>query len=190
MDTKDPLCLEIVNSDWHDYRGTGKDEDRLLKPSWLVQLLAQRNIVVDNPPDPETIATFQSLRTLMQSIIQTYLQQQVPGEQAIAALNTYLDAAPLKLHLVGADGSYQLQQVALQNDWAWVLGEVAASFAHLLAHHDPSRLKQCENPACRWVYYDESGNQSRRWCEESCANLMRVRRFRARQQESLAKPFS
>ncbi|TMC65135.1 MAG: CGNR zinc finger domain-containing protein [Chloroflexota bacterium] len=42
----------------------------------------------------------------------------------------------------------------------------------------------CENPDCRWVYYDESANQNRRWCEDSCANLMRVRRFRARHQGS------
>ena len=184
MDTKDPLCLEIVNSDWHDYRGTGKDEDRLLKPGWLVQLLAQWNIGVSSPPDRETIAAFQALRSLMQGMIQIYIQQQIPSEQAIAALNSYLDAAPLKLHLLQEGTGYQLQEVALYNDWAWALGEVVASFAQLLAHRDPSRLKQCENPDCRWVYYDASGNSSRRWCDDACSNLMRVRRFRARHQES------
>ena len=184
MDTKDPLCLEIVNSDWHDYRGSGKDEDRLLKPGWLMQLLAQWNIGVNSPPNAETIAAFQSLRSLMQSIIQAYMQQQVPTKKDIAALNTYLDAAPLKLQLLQEGMRYQLQEVSLYNDWAWVLGEVAASFAQLLAHRDPLRLKQCENPDCRWVYYDESGNQSRRWCDDACSNLMRVRRFRARRQES------
>lgn len=184
MDKKDQLCLEIVNSDWHDYRGTGIHEDRLLKPDWLAQLLAQWNIVAGSLPDTETIAAFQALRSLMQSMIQAYIQQQIPREEDIAALNTYLDAAPLKFHLLQEGTSYQLQEVALYNDWAWVLGEVATSFAHLLAHHDPSRLKQCENPDCRWFYYDESGNQTRRWCDESCANLMRVRRFRARQQEN------
>jgi predicted RNA-binding Zn ribbon-like protein len=69
--------------------------------------------------------------------------------------------------------------VPLRNDWQWVLGEVATSFAILLTQHDPSRIKQCENPDCRWIYYDESANQTRRWCEDTCANLMRVRKYRA-----------
>ena len=184
MDTQNALCLDLVNSDWHDYRGTGKDEDRLLKHGWLEQLLVRWGLGVAGAPDEDTIAAFQSLRSLMQHIVQAFLRKQAPTEQDIAALNTYLDAAPSKLHLVRAEGSYQLQQLPLQNDWHRVLGEVAASFANLLAHYDPSRLKQCENPDCRWVYYDESGNQRRRWCEESCANLMRVRRFRARQRAS------
>ena len=174
------LCLDVLNSDWHDYRGTGKDEDRLLKPGWLEQLLARWGLPIASPPDANTIAALQSLRSLMQHIVQTFLQKQAPSVQDIAALNTYLDAAPSKLHLVRAGEHYQLQQVPLNNDWHWVLGEVARSFATLLVHHDASRIKQCENPDCRWIYYDESWNQSRRWCEEPCANLMRVRRFRAR----------
>ncbi|MDQ6660902.1 MAG: CGNR zinc finger domain-containing protein [Chloroflexota bacterium] len=179
----DALCLDILNSDWHDYRGTGKDEDRLLKPGWLEQLVARWDLSVAHPPDANIIAALQKLRFLMQRMVQTFLQEKVPSEKDIAALNTYLDAAPSRKHLVREDEHYHLQQVPLNNDWQWVMGEVAASFATLLAHHDTSRIKQCENPNCRWVYYDESWNQSRRWCEEPCANLMRVRRFRARSRE-------
>jgi predicted RNA-binding Zn ribbon-like protein len=178
------LCLDVLNSDWHDYRGTGKHEDRLLKPGWLQQLVARRGLRVASPPDANAIAALQSLRALMQHMVQAFLQQQAPSEQDIAMLNSYLDTAPFKLHLVRIGEHYQTRQLPLNNDWHWVLGEVAASFAALLAHHDPSRIKQCENPDCRWVYYDESANQNRRWCEDSCANLMRVRRFRARRQGS------
>ena len=179
------LCLDVLNSDWHDYRGTGKNEDLLLKPGWVEQLVARWGLPVVGSPDSNSVAALQSLRSLMQHMVQTYLQQQAPSEQEIAALNTYLDASPSKLHLVRTGEHYQLHQVPVNNDWHWVLREVAVSFVALVIQHDPSRIKGCENPDCRWVYYDESPYQSRRWCEDSCANLMRVRRYRARHRDSI-----
>ena len=88
------------------------------------------------------------------------------------------------MRLVKEDERYRLQQVPLNNDWSWVLREVALSFATLLTQHDPARIKHCDNPDCRWVYYDESPYHNRRWCEDTCANLMRVRQFRARHRKS------
>ena len=176
------LCLDVLHSDWHDWRGTGRDEDRLLKPGWVEQLVGHWGLTVVDPPDAHAIAALQSLRSLMQHIVHTFLQQQTLSEQAIAGLNTYLDAAPYKMHLLKEGECYQLQQVPPTNDWDHVLGEVVLSFVKLLVR-DPSCLKECENPHCRWIYYDESPNQTRRWCENPCANLMRVRRFRARQRE-------
>lgn len=101
-------------------------------------------------------------------------------ESDIATLNGYFERAPSHLHLAGEPLRYVLEQVPYRKDWDWVLSRIAASFAMLLAEGDPTRIKQCENPACRWIYYDQSGNKSRRWCEETCANIMRVRRFRER----------
>ncbi|MEW6242773.1 MAG: CGNR zinc finger domain-containing protein [Bacillota bacterium] len=76
---------------------------------------------------------------------------------------------------------YQLEMLPAYRNWGWVMAEIALSFARLLLN-DYTRVKMCANPACRWVFYDESGNRTRRWCEERyCGNLMKVRRFRARQ---------
>ena len=178
----DMLCLDVLHSDWHDYRGTAKDEDRLLSTEWWKQLIARWNFSVEGLPDASTIATFHELRALMQRVVQALLQEHVSTEQDITLLNSYLDRAPSKLELITSRKNFELQQVSLTGGWEYVLGEVAISFATLLAQYDSSRIKQCENPDCRWIYYDESANQTRRWCEDSCANLMRVRRFRTRQQ--------
>jgi predicted RNA-binding Zn ribbon-like protein len=44
------------------------------------------------------------------------------------------------------------------------------------------RLKGCANDTCRWVYYDQSKNRSRRWCDtETCGNVMNARAYRERQ---------
>ncbi len=184
----DALCLDIVNSDWHDYRHSGKREDRLLNPAWLEQLVAQWGLSVAIPPGTDTIAAFQSLRSFIQRMLQTTSQNGLLSEQDMAELNTYLNAAPSHMLLTREDERYHLQQIPLSNDWSWVLREVALSFAILLTQHDPARIKQCENPDCRWVYYDESPSHNRRWCEDTCANLMRVRQFRVRHCKGSPRP--
>jgi len=180
----DALYLDILHSDWHDYRGSGLDEDRLLKPGWLEHVLTRWGLDVGNLLNESNIAEMQVLRALMQRVVQSFLSEQEPEEKDLAALNTYLDAAPSRLQLINDYKKYQLQQVPLHNDWLWVLGQVAISFAELLTQRDTARIKQCENPDCRWIYYDESANQTRRWCEDSCANLMRVRKHRTKHQSS------
>lgn len=180
----DALCLDILNSDWHDYRHAGKGEDRLLRTGWVEQLVAQWGLAVSASPDAETISALQSLRSLMQRMVQTLLQNEPLAEQDMAELNSYLNAAPSQMLLLREDERYQLQQVPLNHDWRWMLREVALSFATLLTQHDATRVKLCENPDCRWVYYDESPYHNRRWCEDTCANLMRVRQFRARQRKN------
>lgn len=88
------LCLDVLHSDWHDYRGIGKDEDRLLKPGWVEQLVARWGLPVVGSPDANSIVALQTLRSLMQRMVQAFLQHHAPAGHDIAALNTYLDAAP------------------------------------------------------------------------------------------------
>jgi len=181
----DALCLDVLHSDWHDWRGMEKDEDRLLKPGWLEQLVAKQGLFVTEAPDVDIFASFKALRALMQRIVEALLQKQEPKQQDLEELNVYLDAFPSRWHLVQDGVQYQLQLLSVNAGWESVVGEVALSFARLL-ESDRWRIKQCKNPDCRWIFYDESANQSRRWCEEACANLMRVRRFRARHQGSVS----
>ncbi len=64
---------------------------------------------------------------------------------------------------------------------AGVMGEIATSFAGLLATGDPTRIKVCANPDCGWVIYDQSRSRTRRWCDSTgCGNLLKVRQFRQR----------
>jgi predicted RNA-binding Zn ribbon-like protein len=51
----------------------------------------------------------------------------------------------------------------------------------LLAHEDPTRLRQCRDDACGWLFLDRSRNGSRRWCSSAdCGNRSRARRHRSR----------
>lgn len=177
----------LVNTDWHDYRGNGPDEDRLLrllKPGWNLLLREWWDIDEKEQPSPEVIVQLQELRAVLQRIIGTIMDGDQPDEQQLVELNAYLRPALSHLLLTRNEEGFQLQRVNARSHWSWLLGKITASFATLLAEHDIRRIKQCSNPDCRWIYYDESNSKSRRWCDDDCANIMRVRRFRVRHQHA------
>ena len=86
-------------------------------------------------------------------------------------------------------------QMLVQNGnaftWAWRSDtpelhrpafEVALAAADMMAHDDLSRVKECPAPdGCRWLFFDESKNRSRRWCSMAhCGATAKARRFSAR----------
>jgi predicted RNA-binding Zn ribbon-like protein len=49
------------------------------------------------------------------------------------------------------------------------------------------RLKLCENPECRWAFYDNSRNRSGSWCRMGlCGNRLKNRAYRERHRSEIA----
>ena len=63
---------------------------------------------------------------------------------------------------------------------AW---EIALASAALLTDEERcARIRICGNPACDWMFLDDSRTGRRRWCRMNvCGNEAKVRRFRERQ---------
>jgi predicted RNA-binding Zn ribbon-like protein len=180
----DTICLDFINSQFRDFRGRWVRDD-LQQPDWLEQFLFRWGLQVDHPPDAATLTTLVALRTLLCSMIEALVEGQITDHDQ-AALNAVLLKMPLSRRLMKGPKGYQLEMVPLQKNWDWVQAEIAASFAHLLADHDPRRLKICANTNCRWVFYDESKSRTRLYCTpDKCANLLKARRFRARHKNNL-----
>lgn len=174
----DDLWFEIVNSNWRGYSQRNLQQDHLLESHWIEQVLHENNIQIELPLSVEAIEAIQSLRTTMQNMVEFFSTGSSPSEEDIATLNAYLAMTPTIIQLKFKDTQYLLKQVPLQSDWHWFLREVAASFVTFITSHNPTWIKRCGNPNCRWTYYDESHQKNRRWCNDRCANLMRVRLFR------------
>ncbi|MDQ7793019.1 MAG: CGNR zinc finger domain-containing protein [bacterium] len=172
-------ALELANSASTDYRGTARNEDRLLSEEWLDSFLARWGFGAAHPPGPATAADLASLRSLLRHLAEKVVAGSPLPRDRLAELNHVLEGGPARRRVVQTGGSFDLVWQPSHHDWNWVLAEIAASFAELLTR-DPRRLKLCANPDCRWVFYDSSKNRSRRWCENTCASLVKVRRFRAR----------
>ncbi len=180
----DSICIDFINSEFRDFRGRWVRDD-LLQPGWLEQFLVKWGLQVDRSPDAATLTTLVSLRALLRSMIESLVEGQIADHDQ-AALNVILLKMPLNRRLVKDTGGYRLEMAPLKRDWEWVQAEVAASFAHLLVHQNPKRLKICANAYCRGVFYDESRSLTKLYCTpEKCANLMKARRSRARHKNDL-----
>lgn len=174
--------LELLNSDWHDYRGSGRTEDRLEDPKWLARFLARWRLEIREKPDHAAREALRALRARLRRMAEDLDAGRQLSDEDLAGLNAVLEKAPSVRRLAwDGEGRYAIELAPLEKDWNWVLAELAASFVDLVTQHDPRRVKVCENPDCRWVFYDESRSRSRRWCDASgCGNLLKVRRFRER----------
>lgn len=178
------LCVDFLNSDWRDWRGSGRRENRLEKAEWMEAFLHKWNLTAPQPAPQSELASLLSLRHLLRQMVEAVVEGKAISVKDLDALNQVLALSPSHLRLSLAEQDYRLEQVSASGGWDNVMGRIAESFADLLVHQDRRRLKICDNRDCQWVFFDESRNRVRRWCDDkACGNLMKVRRFRERQKE-------
>jgi predicted RNA-binding Zn ribbon-like protein len=77
--------------------------------------------------------------------------------------------------------------------WRWsvraspieaALGPIALAAVTLFTEGDFHRIRECGGHACGWLFYDQSKNNRRQWCEmEVCGNRAKQRRLAARRRE-------
>jgi predicted RNA-binding Zn ribbon-like protein len=177
----EPLWADLINSDWRDYRGTGKREDRLENDGWLGPFVARAGWRDERLPSADERQALRRLRALLRRIVDAVRTAGAVPEGDLRALNRVLAGSPVVRRLDQAGENRAVVLVAAGRGVGRVMGEVAASFAAMLAEGEAERLKICANPDCGWVIYDESRNRSRRWCDvKECGNLIKVRRHRRR----------
>ena len=182
----DALYLDFVNSEFRDFRGRWV-RDELEQLDWVEAFLLKWGLQVESPLDTTTRARLVALRTLLSRVIETLTKEEQISEQSREALNTVLLKVPLHRHIRKDTHGYYMEMVPVKRDWEWVQAEIVASFMHMLTSYDVQRLKICANPHCRWVFYDESKSRTKQYCtSDKCANLMKVRRFRAHHTASLS----
>jgi predicted RNA-binding Zn ribbon-like protein len=185
----DSAWLDLVNSDCLDYLGRRGREDRLENPVWLKRFLARWKLSRAERSRPETRKALRELRDLIRGIVDRILAGRSISRKQWDSLNSVLAGAPCYRHLEVGDAGHQMRLLPASAGIKGVLAGIAASFAHVFTHGDPSRIKLCQNPDCLWVVYDESKNRSRRWCEGAtgCGNLIKVRRHRARKKKAAGR---
>ena len=176
--------LELLNSDWHDYRGSGRREDRLDDPRWLEGYLGRWVSKPDRLDRGTARHALRDLREAMRAIVDPLVCQRKARADDLARLNALFETVPYVRRVEAAGGKLALVEVPVGGPLEIALASIARSFAATLAEADISRLKICQNKDCLWVFLDGSRNKSRRWCETTCGNLMKVRRFRQRRKRA------
>lgn len=177
----DPLWAELINSDWRDYRGSGRHEDRLDNSVWLNGFLERAGCGDQPLPGKAGRDRLRALRVLLVRMTNALRAGERMADADLAALQRALAAAPLVPRLNQADEGFTLDLPPSGRGIDRLIATIAMSFGRLLADGEPRRIKVCANPDCGWVIYDESPNRTRRWCDPAgCGNLVNVRRFRSR----------
>ena len=60
----------------------------------------------------------------------------------------------------------------------WLLNPIIWSAVELFIYENLKKVKICNESRCSWLFWDNSRNQSRRWCSmEVCGNRTKARRF-------------
>jgi predicted RNA-binding Zn ribbon-like protein len=179
---KNDLWLDLLNSDWHDFKGGGRHEDRLDSDAWLERFLLPWSGMLGHIPLPMVRGQLKDLRSLLRRMAEGFAARKSLRRADLERLNGVLGSSPEVRKISRSGRSYLLHYEKKCSGLPPMLAEIASSFADILAHGEPGRIKICRNPDCLWIFYDTSKNRSRKWCENAtgCGNLMKVRLFRAR----------
>jgi predicted RNA-binding Zn ribbon-like protein len=184
----EPLWAELINSDWHDHLGTGAREDRIGNDAWLAGFLERAGWTGRRLPRDEDRESLRKMRRFLARVVERMRHGRKMSKADFAKLNRFLAAAPVVRRLHVGDAGAKISLSASVTGIPAVLGEVAGSFAEMLATGDPTRIKICANGDCGWVIYDNSRNRTRRWCDKTeCGNLIKVRQHRQRKRAEAAR---
>jgi predicted RNA-binding Zn ribbon-like protein len=164
----------------------GGSPDLLDDAGWLDGFLAQWGYTAAGRPSASERAKLVELRAVLRRLAETIAGGESPGSADLAALDGVLAGASLRRGL--EPDRLDLRLAPLRPDWRWVRSELGASFVELVAGGEPDRLKVCDNPDCRFAFYDVSKNRSRRWCAQAtCGNRHKVQQFRERERARLRR---
>lgn len=154
-------------------------EDTILTPSGLNEWLVAHDLA--DPDDQfglDDVASATELREALRDLIGSKDRVWISAEVG-EVLNRIGGGAPLRVAFASS-GEVRLSPafgLPLQRAFAAIMAAVYQS----VVDGSWQRLKLCQNPRCRWVFYDRSRNRSGRWCTMAiCGNRAKTSRFRMR----------
>lgn len=175
----DFLCIDYVNSSW--YITHKLFADPLMDYEWLRSLADEWNIKSLPAPTEAELVSLMEMRSLFDQLLGKIIRGEKLEKSDIELINHYMIDETFYRKLQSEEGNYKLCDIPKSRKWKWFMAEVAASFSKLISSEAVNHLKICQNPECGWYFLDESKRENRKWCDDTCATLMKVRRFRERQ---------
>ena len=170
--------IDLVNSE--EYDGFGIRSDHLADAGWVKTFLRHWCLGgrFGKEADPRDLNDLRDFLRRMAEMISS--GKGIPNRD-LTTINRSLRIPVYRLLKKQGSDSYKLDLVPLRQGWAYLRAEIFRSLALMLAEGRRQRLKICPNPNCRWLFFDQTHGNSRRWCSDlRCGNRDKVRRFRER----------
>ena len=181
------VSVDLVNTLMHREQPGGSDE-LLSSGAQAREWFTRAGLLTPEEAarlDPEAaLQTAKRLRTALDGIYRPIARRQndeTSSERGLGTLNAVLDQGRERVQVARQAQSGKFARGSRLE----ILGpldpsvRVARAAAELLHRLEPHRFKECENPECDLLFYDESRNNSRRWCSmDGCGNQQKQARFR------------
>jgi predicted RNA-binding Zn ribbon-like protein len=172
------LCLSFANTRY--WRGTATPTDELGTPDDLLRWIEK----VERLP-PALLRQFDRATTvfaaaieLREAIHRCFAATAAGRTPDLTALNIALAEAPARRRV--RPGGWEIEAPAATA--SVLLAPVLWSAADLLVGRQLLRVRSCANPACGWLFLDDSKSGNRRWCSMSaCGNRAKAHRHYQRQ---------
>ncbi|MBA2452090.1 MAG: CGNR zinc finger domain-containing protein [Chloroflexia bacterium] len=185
-------CLAFVNT--LDDRGGERPTELLHEYADLVAFAVQAETLQEPEARRLTALAFSrpvdAAAVVSEAIILRELLYRIFSAVAAECQPDGADLQALNGELRAALGNVELDRVSDAIEWGWLPGTnlrrplwpIVQSAAELLTSSEGGRVRECAAHDCEWLFFDESRNRSRRWCNmQTCGNRAKVDRFRARQ---------
>lgn len=174
----DILCLEFMNSRW--FNSHKPFEECLKNKKWMEEFCEKWELPVPDITE-HTLDVLLEFREFLYSAITELCLERTISAKRLNRINKCLERGALQKRLRHEGGAFYLEEVPQVRGLELMLFRIALSFAELAADHRLDYLRQCENPDCDWIFYDDSKSHTRKWCDNKCASLMKVRKYRSKQ---------
>jgi predicted RNA-binding Zn ribbon-like protein len=175
----DDLCLGFVNTRY--WRGSPNPTETLSEPEdlrhWLEDSCGWRAIRWTNMNARAEFAAAIELREMMFRLFAAVATGQPCAQADLDRLNLGLAAAPLRQCLALEASRRGWVVAAMPRSVTGLLAPVLWSASDLLLGPRAARVRQCANPACEFLFLDDSKSGNRRWCSmSSCGNRAKAHR--------------
>jgi predicted RNA-binding Zn ribbon-like protein len=161
-------------------------QDLLDHPEWLEKYICTWHLPVTLPVGQIELRQVKELRSLMSRMVERIVAGGRPEMQDLEALNGFMALGHFYEQIEADEEreTYRFESRRVSENLNQALAEIALSFAQTLADGGGKRIRICENTDCQWIFYDNTRNLSKRFCDEkTCGNLVKMRKFRAQQRQ-------
>jgi predicted RNA-binding Zn ribbon-like protein len=199
------LCLDFVNTvGWHasshpvewldSYAALigWSQRAKILPEQQLLALLAYAQAHVDAAQRVYRRAI--QLRGSLYRLFLSALHADPNTDNDLALLSEEYTAAVGRLRVVTTEGRFALKWPEDGHVLESPLWHITRSAVDVVTSATLERVHMCEGPGCGWLFFDQSKNRSRKWCDSrDCGNRDRVRRHyqrssTVRAQQSVSEP--
>lgn len=173
------LLLDLVNTVSWRLDGARRI-DRLITPRELADWCAAAGVSPGDTP----LQDVTRLREMAYRVLRPVARGERPARADLAALRRLIVEAMARAEPPSPDeppgpGGPPGPDLGRLLDWEadGLVGTLAMAAARLLERVDLTRLRECQDDDCGWLFLDRSKNGSRRWCSSAdCGNRARAKR--------------